>query len=206
MRHRLWVAVLVALAAGASAASLARWLAWDEDGRRTFPLEAHGEVPNFSLIERSGRPVRLSDLAGRAWIVDFVFTNCTGPCPLLTRQMSNLQRPLAGFSDVLLVSITVDPERDTPGVLSDYAQQYGAEGERWLFLTGKKEAVYTLIREGFKLVVEEGGGSGPHQMIHSVRFALVDGEGRVRSYYDGTDPELAQNILPDVRALLREDG
>ena len=173
MRHRFLAAVLVALAAGATAAALLWWLAWDEDGRRTVPLEVYGEVPDFSLVERSGRPVRLSDLAGSPWIVDFVFTNCTGPCPLLTRRMAGLQGPLTGLPDVRLVSITVDPERDTPKVLSDYAQRYGADGERWLFLTGNKEDVYSLIREGFKLVVEEGGGSGSHQMIHSVRFGAV---------------------------------
>ena len=121
-------------------------------------------------------------------------------------EMMDLQDDFKNEPDFRIVATTVDPGHDTAERLKKFGEGYGADPERWLFLTGKKEDVYSLIRGGFKLVVEEGGGSGSHQMIHSVRFALVDGQGRVRSYYDGTEPELAQKILPDVRALLREEG
>jgi len=96
----------------------------------------------------------------------------------------------------------VDPERDTPRLLSDYALRFGADKERWLFLTGEKSAVYRMIREGFQVTAEDDPESD--QIMHSLRFALVDRKGQVRAYYDGTDPELAEKLLPDVKALLRE--
>lgn len=172
--------------------------------RKGQALPVLGQVPEFSLVERSGRPIALADLAGKVWIADFIFTHCAGPCPLLSVQMGALQDLLSEMPDVRLVSITVDPERDTPRLLSDYALRYGADRDRWLFITGEKPAVYRLIREGFRVVVGDEPEEGTDQIMHSLRFALVDRKGRVRAYYDGTDAELADRLLPDVRRLLQE--
>lgn len=174
----------------------------------TEPLPVLGHVPDFSLIERSGRAVSLADLKGQVWVADFVFTHCAGPCPLLSRRMQSLQEPLADHTGVRLVSFSVDPERDTPEVLADYAKRYGA-GERWLFLTGEKEPLYWLIMDGFKLGVDDGsaltaGAPGPGTITHSTRFVLVDREGRIRAYYDGSSEDIAEQLLPDIQALLRE--
>lgn len=177
-------------------------------GKDTEPLPVLGQVPDFSLIERSGRAVSLADLKGQVWVADFVFTHCAGPCPLLSRRMQSLQEPLADHPGVRLVSFSVDPERDTPEVLADYARRYGA-GERWLFLTGEKEPLYWLIMDGFKLGVDDGsaltaGAPGPGTITHSTRFVLVDREGRIRAYYDGSSEDIAEQLLPDIQALLRE--
>ena len=101
--------------------------------------------------------------------------------------MQALQAPLRKYKDARLVSFSVDPERDTPPVLSEYAERYLADEDRWLFLTGEKPRVYAVIREGFQLGVG-GVEEGTDQIMHSLRFALVDKKGRVRAYYDGTDP------------------
>ena len=106
-------------------------------------MEVLGKLSDFSLVERSGEALGLADLKGKVWLAGFVFTHCAGPCPLISAQMSALQRPLAEFEDVRLVSLSVDPERDTPAVLSDYARRYEADPDRWLFLTGKKK-MYTV--------------------------------------------------------------
>ena len=177
-------------------------------GKDTEPLPVLGQVPDFSLIERSGQAVSLADLKGQVWVADFVFTHCAGPCPLLSRRMQSLQEPLADHTGVRLVSFSVDPERDTPEVLADYAKRYGA-GERWLFLTGEKEPLYWLIMDGFKLGVDDGsaltaGAPGPGTITHSTRFVLVDREGRIRAYYDGSGENIAEQLLPDIQALLRE--
>ena len=177
-------------------------------GKDTEPLPVLGHVPDFSLIERSGRAVSLADLKGQVWVADFVFTHCAGPCPLLSRRMQSLQEPLADHPAVRLVSFSVDPERDTPEVLADYAKRYGA-GERWLFLTGEKEPLYWLIMDGFKLGVDDGsaltaGAPGPGTITHSTRFVLVDREARIRAYYDGSSDDIAAQLLPDIQALLRE--
>lgn len=176
-----------------------------EQGRRPSPLPVYGSVPDFELTERSGRTVRLADLKGRIWVADFIFTSCAGPCPMLSQQMSGFQTALARAPEIRLVSFSVDPERDTPAVLSEYAARYKADRERWLFLTGDRTAVYRLIREGFRLTVEEEPES-EGQILHSLRFALVDRAGQVRGYYNGDDPESLRRLLPDVDRLLREDA
>ncbi|MCZ6635035.1 MAG: SCO family protein [bacterium] len=172
-------------------------------------MEVLGKLPDFSLVERSGEALGLADLKGKVWLAGFVFTHCAGPCPLISAQMSALQRPLAEFEDVRLVSFSVDPERDTPAVLSDYARRYEADPDRWLFLTGKKKDVYRLILEGFKVTVEDGADvmdiEGEDQIVHTLKLALVDRKGQIRAYYVGTEPELEAELIPDVRRLLAEE-
>jgi protein SCO1 len=116
-------------------------------------LPVYGSVPDFSLIDQHHRPLRKSDLAGKIWIANFIYTNCPDECPLMTAELAQFQPSLTGVSELRLVSITVDPEHDTAEVLSQYAQRFQANPERWFFLTGDKSAIYRLAQEGFKLAV-----------------------------------------------------
>jgi len=200
---RRWLAVacvVVALGAGVVSTYLFRPALEAE-------LPVLMELPDFSFTERSGRSVSLADLAGHVWVANFVFTNCTGPCPLLSAQMQGLQAEVRGLEGIRLVSFSVDPDRDTPEVLTAYAKGFEAHPERWLFLTGMRHAMYDLIRNGFKLGVQAAemgheGHSG--QILHTLRFALVDKVGQVRGYYDGTDPGLTEELVPALRRLLSE--
>lgn len=116
-----------------------------------------GEVPAFTLIERSGQPVTRADLLGKVWIANFLYTRCPSECPLMSHALAQLQDALAAERDVRLVSMTVDPEYDTPEVLTHYAQRFAAHPQRWLFLTGEKATLFRLAREGFYL-----GAVDPH--------------------------------------------
>jgi len=193
------------------------WLSGKRPGEA---LDVFGSVPDFSLIERSGRKMGRSDLAGRVWITNFIYTHCPDTCPLQTAQMAKLQADFAEEKALRLVSITVDPERDTVLVLSQYAKRYGADPERWLFLTGEKSTIYRLALEGFRLSVvdpAEGVKSwlfGPitvlahhgetgKQFIHSSRFVLVDRQARIRGYYQSAEEDALQRLRRDVRILLR---
>jgi protein SCO1/2 len=164
-------------------------------------------VPDFALTERSGRTVKSSEFAGRVWVANFVFTQCAGPCPLLSQRMSRLQESLADQPDVQLVSFSVDPENDTPEVLSGYAKRWGADAERWLFLTGDKTDLYHLIQDGFKLAISDGSepdNPGPGIITHSLRFVLVDRQGNIRGYYQGGESGLEETILPAIERLVEE--
>jgi protein SCO1/2 len=170
------------------------------------PLPDYGAVPSFELTERSGRTVSSDELEGKVWVADFIFTTCPGPCPLMSTHMAALQRATEDL-DLPLVSFTVDPERDTPKVLAEYARRYKADRERWLFLTGPKQALYDMIQKGFLLAVDdgsliEGGKPGPGIITHSVKFVLVDRQGRIRGYYSGDGAGVVDQILPDIRRLL----
>ena len=163
-------------------------------------LPVFNTVPDFTLIERSLREVSRQDLAGEVWIADFIFTHCAGTCPLMTAKMRKLQDTLP--AEIQLVSFSVDPVQDTPEVLKEYAQRYGADPKRWLFLTGNKDAIYKLSIEGFKLGLDDSG-SAAEPITHSTRFALVDRQGRIRGYYGMNDETALVRLAKDVKALLR---
>src|ERR671919_389867 len=114
-------------------------------------LKDFGAVPDFSLTRREGREITLSDLKGKVWIVNFIYTNCPDTCPIQSAQMRQIQEDFKNEKDLRLVSITVDPERDTPEVLSEYANRFSADPARWFFLTGEKETIYKFAQEGFHL-------------------------------------------------------
>src|SRR5262245_31476896 len=117
-----------------------------------------GEVADFALTERGGETVHRADLLGKVWVAAFGFTRCTGPCPQVSGTMARLQAELAGQPEVRLVSFSVDPDHDTPEVLRGYAQRFGADPQRWLFLTGPRDDLYRLIQESFHLAVQQSEG------------------------------------------------
>jgi len=150
------------------------------------------DLPDFQLTERGGKTMGRDDLKGKVWIASFVFTRCSGPCPSITGTMARLQKELADLPDVRLVTFTVDPERDTPQALRDYANRFGADADRWLFLTGDKARIHELSEKGFRLAVAEAKGSARtpgNEFDHSTRLILVDRQGRIRGYFDGTNPQ-----------------
>ncbi|MBI1748760.1 MAG: SCO family protein [Acidobacteria bacterium] len=171
-------------------------------------LPVFGSVPDFALIERSGRVVRLSNLADMVWVVDFIFTRCQGPCPIMTAGLAQLQRTVPPDAAVRWITITVDPDYDTPAVLTAYADRFSASQDRWWFLTGKKEAIYGLATDGFHLGVRENPveerlpSEGP--FLHSTRLVLVDKLGRIRGYYDSEASEGLTRLQRDLGRLLGE--
>lgn len=162
-------------------------------------------LPDFVLTERSGALVTRAELAGSPWIADFIFTRCRVYCPRLTERMKELGGRLGEGSDVLLVSITVDPEHDTPAVLTEYANAHGLSHRAdWLFLTCPRPAIWELVRRGFLLPVEETPANPDMPILHSNRFVLVDGEGRMRGAYDAFEPDALDRLLADLEAVRAE--
>ena len=176
-------------------------------GWNTRPLEGlsrQGEVSEFSLTERSGKGVGLAALRGKIWVADFIYTSCTDTCPLQTAEMAKIQEQWRDRPDLRLVSFTVDPARDTPQVLSGYADKFKADADRWLFLTGKKEQIAQLIQAGFRLSAAPLTESGTQTsvILHSPRFVLVDKEAQIRGYYDSRDGEAMKRLKADIAILL----
>jgi cytochrome oxidase Cu insertion factor (SCO1/SenC/PrrC family) len=164
------------------------------------PQIDYGEVPDFSLTDQNGKTLTRADLAGRVWIADFIFTNCAGTCPMITGTMHRLQGALP--DEVHFVSFSVDPERDTPEVLAEYAKKSNADKVRWHFLTGDKSKIYDLTIKGFKLALEDSGGTDVEPITHSTRLVLIDKQGRIRGYYGGTDDDDMKKLFSDATALL----
>jgi len=170
-------------------------------------LKVFGTVPDFSLTERSGRRVALAELKGKFWIANFIYTHCPDSCPIQSAQMRELQTEFINERDLRLVSVTVDPELDTPRVLSQYARRFGADPARWLFLTGEKDAIYRLAQQGFLLgaaeIPKEKRPESGATHTHSPRFVLIDAKAQIRGYYPSTDAEAMVRLRRDLKVLLR---
>jgi protein SCO1/2 len=161
-------------------------------------LPTYGTVPPFQLTDQTGAAFdSAKTLEGRVWVADFFFTNCPGPCPRMSSQMHQVQTALEG-TDARLVSITVDPARDTPEVLVAYSRRFKAEPGVWYFLTGARERLQHLSKNVFKLGDVDG------TLEHSTRFALVDRQSRIRGYYVTSEPDAIPRLIAGARALLKE--
>jgi cytochrome oxidase Cu insertion factor (SCO1/SenC/PrrC family) len=167
---------------------------------------AFGEVPDFALVSQTGEPVTLDTLRGRPFAVAAIFTTCSGPCPKITASMRRLQDVLAE-ADVRLVSVSVDPETDTPEVLAAYADAYTADGERWLFLTGEEEEIHGFLREGLWLPLAraaEGEAEPGQEVTHSTKIVAVDRTGRLRGWYEGVDAAEVDRLAERLAFLAAE--
>jgi cytochrome oxidase Cu insertion factor (SCO1/SenC/PrrC family) len=171
-------------------------------------LNSYGPVPAFSLVERRGNKATLADMRGKVWIADFIYTTCTDTCPMQSAAMAGLQERFGDQSDLRFVSFSVDPERDTPEVLSRYADRYNAHAERWLFLTGAKEHIAQLVQEGFRLSATAltDVASKESVILHSPRFVLVDRKSQIRGYYDSRDNTALQRLTKDIETLFDPKG
>jgi protein SCO1/2 len=174
------------------------------DAKPLEGLQRYGSVPQFSLVERSGKATSLADLRGSIWIADFIYTTCKDTCPMQTAEMAQLQEHWKDRAGLKLVSFSVDPEKDTTAVLSRYADRYKADAQRWLFLTGAKEEIGRLVQEGFRLsaVALPGDGNVSSVIMHSPRFVLIDKQAQIRGYYDSRDPQALQRLKADVATLI----
>jgi protein SCO1 len=169
-------------------------------------LDVLGPVPDVALADQTGAALRTADLAGRVLVANFIFTRCPTVCPVTSLKMKRLGERLAGEPGVGLVSVSVDPEHDTPAVLREFAARYGADPARWRFLTGEPGAVRRAVEEGFKLEVARRGETpdGTPDIVHDLHFVLIDRQLRIRGYYDSEVPERLDDLVRDARRLARE--
>lgn len=164
--------------------------------KKSLPI--YGETGNFRLTEAGGKEFDSLQLRGKVWITTFFFTTCSGICPIMTKNLRSLQERFGSWKELEFVSISVNPEQDTPQALSVYARKYGADTNRWHFLTGTREDIARIAVHGFKV------GSVQEPIFHSSYFVLVDRNARIRGYYEGTRPEEMERISRDLIRLHRE--
>jgi protein SCO1/2 len=160
-------------------------------------------VPDTRLVSDAGKAVNLAEMKGYITVYDFIFTNCAGSCPVMTGEMRKLTKKISAGAPVRFVSISVDPTRDTPAVLRDYANKVRND-PRWVFLTGDKDTIVRLSVDGFKLAAGGTTQTVAEPLLHSSKFAIADKQGIIREYYGGTDGGAAEHVAATVRDLLRE--
>jgi protein SCO1/2/putative membrane protein len=203
--YRLGILIVSTTVLASAAACAARVGTAAEQGRAAQDLGDSGfNLGAFRLAERSGRAVTDADLAGRVWVASFIFTRCPLSCPRITSVMKGLQGQFRG-TGVELVSISVDPRHDSPDVLAEYARKFGAEADRWWFLTGSPAEIEGLVTRRFKLGLVEATPAdreaGSEVISHSDRLALVDRGNRVVGYFDSNDQDAVKALVAKARAL-----
>ncbi|HEU5124089.1 MAG TPA: SCO family protein [Verrucomicrobiae bacterium] len=176
-------------------------------------LLVYNQIADFTLTNQNGAAVSLTNLRGQVWVADIIFTRCPGPCLRMTKQMKELETALKSTTGVKLISLTTDPEFDTPEVLKRYAERFEADSNRWEFLTGTKKQIGDLAINSLKLAAiekkPEDRESENDLFVHSTIFVVVDKRGQLRGVFEtvgeGVDwPESRKNILDAVKELRKE--
>ena len=179
--------------------------------------DANGEVhnrkaPAFSFTNQNGETVTNKDLEGSIYLVDFFFTSCPSICPIMTANLMKIQDRFAHYDEFKILSYTVDPKRDTPEVLKEYAEDRKINTEKWHFLTGEKDSLYAVAFDYLSSAMEDS--LAPGGFLHTEYFVLVDKEGLMRSreddngniiaVYQGTDGHQMRDLIDDIKVLIAE--
>lgn len=159
-------------------------------------------IPKWEFVNQNGEVISSEDYKGYVCVVDFFFTNCPTICPKMTLNMRTLQEKTKGMG-VRFLSYTVDPKRDTSATLKNYRESYGINADNWNMLTGDQYKIYELGVNGY-LVPNQEDALAPGGFLHSEMFILIDPKGRIRGYYDGTDPESIDKIVYGINQLIQE--
>ncbi|WP_299319144.1 SCO family protein [uncultured Maribacter sp.] len=157
-------------------------------------------IADFSLTNQNGETITQDNYEGKIYVADFFFTTCPTICPIMTKNMVDLQQSLGKDSDVMLLSHSVTPEIDSVAQLKKYALEKGVDDSNWNLVTGDKKQIYDLARKSY-LAVKTDGDGGPFDMIHTENFILVDERKRIRGFYDGTKKEDIEKLLKDIKVL-----
>ena len=178
---------------------------WYQKQYHKLPVlfESNVRTASFALTNQHGKLVTNNDVESKIQVVDFFFTHCPSICPKMTSNLKMVQEAFYNDSSVLINSFSIDPERDSSERLAIYAEQFKIKVGGWNLLTGSKKEIYRLARKGFYVTATDGDG-GPDDFIHSEKLVLVDSKGRIRGYYDGTDPSVIPVLIKDMIRLKKE--
>ncbi|MCB9757797.1 MAG: SCO family protein [Candidatus Omnitrophica bacterium] len=162
------------------------------------PLPRLTKITSFKLTDSRNQTFDTKELSGQVWVADLFFTTCASVCPVLSKNMASLYRSYNLDKKVRFVSISVNPDNDTPEVLAKYAQQYQADPDQWHFLTGSIETIQDISVNQLKI------GNKEEPVFHSPYFVLIDAQGWIRGYYDGMTAEGTKKIFKDIARVLKE--
>ena len=169
------------------------------DSTIQYQLKYH-KIADFSLTNQNGKTITQEDYKDKIYVADFFFTTCQTICPIMTGNMSEIQKAIMGYDDVMLLSHSVTPKIDSVAQLKRYALEKGVNDRKWNLVTGDKKQIYELARKSY-LAVKTNGNGDEYDMIHTENFILVDKKRQIRGFYDGTDPKDIERLTQDIETL-----
>ncbi len=167
-------------------------------------VQKYHTIADFSFINQNGKTITQKDYEGKIYVADFFFTTCGSICPIMTRNMVDVQKAFLKNPKVMILSHTVMPDVDSVPVLKKYALEKGVVDAKWNLVTGDKKDIYSMARKSY-LAVKLGKPSELYDMVHTENFILVDAKRRVRGFYDGTKKEEIQRLIDDINWLCTEE-
>ena len=198
-RNSIWLFVI---AVACIPVSLFVVITWYQGKFRELPVLGadNHQVSEFQMKDQQGRPASDKNWENKIVVVDFFFSHCPVVCPKMTKNLLTVQRAFPNDPDFLIQSFTVDPERDSPRQLAQYAKHFGINTTNWSLLTGDKKEIYRLARKSFLLTTTDGDG-GPGDFIHSDKLVLIDTKKQIRGFYDGTSEVETKQLILDINKL-----
>lgn len=169
-----------------------------EGGR--YKITQAYSVPDFSLVDQDRKTITQKELRGSIYVADFFFTRCGSICPKMTTQLTRVQEEFMKDSTIKIVSFTVDPKHDTAEVLKKYANEYSAVDGKWRFVTGPKDSIYALAQKGYFITAMEDTAH-PLDFVHSDKLVLIDKNGWIRGFYNGTDLKEVDKLITEIKVL-----
>ena len=157
------------------------------------------KISDFKLTNQNGKEITQANYKDKIYVADFFFTTCQDICPVMTKNMYQLQEELKNDNQILLLSHTVIPEVDTVEQLKKYAIENNVDDSKWNLVTGDKKQIYELARKSYLAV--EDSNFNEYDMIHTENFMLIDKEKQIRGFYDGTNSEDINRLLKDIEIL-----
>ena len=161
------------------------------------------KISDFSLTNQNGEVVTQKKYENKIYVADFFFTTCQSICPIMTKNMKDIQNKLIIDSEVLLLSHTVFPEIDSVEVLKKYAVDNGVIDSKWDLVTGDKKEIYDLARKSY--LAAKDNSFSKYDMIHTENFVLIDKKKQIRGFYDGTNKEEVNRLLEDIEILKKSN-
>ena len=197
------ILLFLAVVAGFTAIGYALAEVWDKNASLEVLGPKDHQVSDFSFTDQQNKLFKSADHDGKIWIVNSFFSSCPIVCPKVMRNIQNAHNLLRNDTDVEIISFTVDPKRDTPERLMEYAQKYNANHDSWHLLTGDKKELYRQARKSFLLAASDGTGND-EDFIHSENIVIVDPDRQIRAQINGIADGADREIMDAVRKLRKE--
>ncbi len=163
-------------------------------------------VGPFSFTNQDGKVITNADVKGKVCVVSYFFATCKGICPRMNENMTQIYKAYRGNKDVIILSHTVDPKKDTVAALKAYSLRFDADPTQWMFLTGSKKELYDMARYSYLINAKEDtvGVNIENDFIHDEHYSLVDRHGRIRGFYNGLEQSDIKKLTEDIKSLLQE--
>ena len=172
---------------------------WEMPNNKTFH-----QIRSFALLNQENKLFTEKDIEGKICVADFFFTSCPGICPKMTKSMADIQKEFMNDDEIMLLSHSVNPEKDSVSILKKYAKEKNINFNRWKLLTGNKDEIYDLGRKYYFVEEDEGIKKGNDIFLHTENFILIDKQRHIRGIYNGLDPNSIDNLIKDIRVLKEE--